>query len=228
MKLQGAITALVTPFKHDGALDIQGFEANVQHQLDAGINGVLPLGTTGETPTLTLEEQKEIIESTVSLCKGKVPVLVGTGSNNTAKTVEMSKMAQEMGADAVLVVTPYYNKPTNKGLILHFKAVSDAISIPIVVYNIAGRTGKNIDTPTMVEICKLENVQYIKEASGDINQMKEVIDQIPDVVVLSGDDGMTVQLMEIGGKGVISVISNLVPDRVVALTEAGLAGKVPD
>jgi 4-hydroxy-tetrahydrodipicolinate synthase len=228
MKIEGTITALVTPFKKNGSLDIQGFESNVQYQLEAGVNGVLPLGTTGETPTLTLEEQKELIDATIGLCHKRIPVIVGTGSNNTAKTVEMSVMAQEMGADAVLVVTPYYNKPTDKGLYLHFKAVSDAISIPIVVYNIGSRTGKNIDVPTMIKICSLKNVKYIKEASGDIAQMEEVIKEIPDVTVLSGDDGMTVPLMELGGKGVISVISNLVPEKVVGLTDSMLAGNVDE
>ncbi|MDP7324074.1 MAG: 4-hydroxy-tetrahydrodipicolinate synthase, partial [Candidatus Woesearchaeota archaeon] len=223
-KFKGAFTALVTPFTPDGEVDYKGLESNVQHQIDNGINGLLPLGTTGETPTLTAEEQQKVVEAVLGLAKGKVTVLVGTGSNNTAKTVEMSKKAQEWGADAVLVVTPYYNKPTNRGIYEHFKAVSDAISIPIVVYNIAGRTGKNIDTPTMKKIAALENVQSIKEASGDINQMGDVINELPDISVMSGDDGMTLPLMALGGLGVISVVSNLVPDRIVELTDAALAG----
>ena len=224
MELRGAITAMVTPFLPDGSVDYKGIESNVQHQLDNGINGLLPLGTTGETPTLSMEEQEKVVQAVMGLAKGKVPIIVGTGSNSTAHTVEMSKKAQSWGADMVLVVTPYYNKPTNNGLYAHFKAVSDAISIPIVVYNIAGRTGKNIDTPTMKRIAELENVKYIKEASGDINQMGDVINEIPNVTTLSGDDGMTLPLMALGGQGVISVVSNLVPDRVVALTDAALEG----
>ncbi len=225
MELKGAITALVTPFLQDGSVDYRGLESNVQYQLDNGINGLLPLGTTGETPTLTLDEQKKIVESVVALAKGKVPIIVGTGSYDTKKTIEMTKHAEEWGADAALVVTPYYNKPTNKGLVMHFKAVAEAVKIPIVVYNIAGRTGKNIDTPTMKKIAEIPNIIAVKEASGDINQMMDVIQQIPKLTVMSGDDNMTFPLMALGGKGVISVISNLVPDKVAALTDAALAGE---
>ncbi|MAG41307.1 MAG: 4-hydroxy-tetrahydrodipicolinate synthase [Erythrobacteraceae bacterium] len=228
MEFKGVITALTTPFKSNGEVDYQGLESNVQHQIDNGINGLLALGTTGETPTLTIEEQQKVVEAVMGLAKGKVPVIVGTGSNSTAHTIEMTKKAQEWGADAALIVTPYYNKPTNKGLYEHFKAVSDAVSIPIVVYNIAGRTGKNIDTPTMKKIAQLENVECIKEASGDINQMGDVINEIPKVKVMSGDDSMTLPLMCLGGTGVISVVSNLVPERVVAMVDAALADNLEE
>ncbi len=224
MEFKGAITALVTPFTRDGAVDFRGLESNVQHQLDNGINGLLPLGTTGETPTLTAEEQQKIVECVVGLAKGKVPIIVGTGTNSTKKTIENTKKAEQWGADAALVVTPYYNKPTNKGIIEHFKAVAESVEIPIIVYNIAGRTGKNIDTPTMKKLAEIKNIIGVKEASGDINQIMEVL-QIPNFTVLSGDDGMTFPLMALGGKGIISVASNLVPDKVVAMTDAALEGR---
>jgi len=218
-KLQGTYTALITPFTKEGKVDYEKLKELVQFQLKSKINGLVPLGTTGETPSLTDEEKEEILKLVIKEVKGKVPVIPGTGSNNTFKTIESTKKAKELGADAALIVTPYYNKPTNNGILLHFKTIAEAVDgFPIIVYNIGGRTGKNIDTPTMKKLATIPNIIGVKEASGDINQIADVINEIPDFVVMSGDDGMTYPLMAMGGKGVISVASNLIPKEMVELT----------
>jgi len=221
---EGAMTALITPFLENGEVDYEGFRANVKHQIEQGINGLLVLGTTGEAPTLNEEEKEKLIKITVEEGKGKVSIVVGTGTNNTAKTIKDSRKAEQLGADALLIVTPYYNKPTNEGLYQHFKMVAESVKIPVIVYNIGGRTGKNIDTPTLKRIAQLENVVAVKEASGSVAQMNEVIEQIPNITVLSGDDGLTLPLLALGGKGVISVISNVIPGQVAELVKHGLNG----
>src|SRR3989338_3660243 len=224
MKLKpGVITAMVTPFKN-GKVDFNALRKNVKFQIENGVVGLLPLGTTGETPTLHDDEQEEIIKAVVNEAKGKVSVMVGTGTNSTEKTIKYTQKAEESGADAALVVTPYYNKPTNEGLYLHFKAVAGSVKIPIIVYNIAGRTGKNIETPLLKRIAEIPNIIGVKEASGDINQMMDVINTIHDFMVYSGDDSMTLPLMSLGGIGIISVVSNLVPKQVVEMVDAGLKG----
>ncbi len=222
-KFHGTTTALITPFNKDGSVDYEGYKENLEEQIKY-VDGLLVLGTTGETPTLTKDEQHELIRITVDISKGRIPVMVGVGTNNTKTTVENAKAAEKLGADAILVVTPYYNKPSNAGIIAHFKAVDDAVSIPIVVYNIAGRTGRNIDTETMKELAKLENVEAVKEASGNINQMMDVINEIPELTVLSGDDSMTCPLVAMGGKGVVSVVSNLFPEKVSTMVKTALKG----
>lgn len=223
LKLQGALTAMITPFK-DGEVDIEGFRKNIRYQIEKGISGLVVLGTTGETPTLDEKEKEELIKVSVEESKGEVPVIIGTGTNSTEKTVSESKKAEELGADALLVVTPYYNKPTDEGIFQHFKAVDDAVSIPIIVYNIAGRTGKNIETPVLKRIAGLKNVIAVKEASGNINQMMDVLEHIPELTVLSGDDGLTFPLMALGGKGIISVASNLLPKEMAELCSLALKG----
>lgn len=220
-KFYGTTTALITPFNDDESVDYEGYKVNLDAQIKGGVNGLLVLGTTGETPTLSHEEQEELIKITIE--KGRmsnVPVMVGVGTNNTKSTVANAVLAEKLGADAILVVTPYYNKPTNLGIVAHFSAVNDAVNIPIVVYNIMGRTGKNIDTTTMKELAKLKNVKAVKEASGDINQMMEVLREIPELTVFCGDDGLTCPLMMMGGKGVISVASNVFPKLVSDMTKA--------
>ena len=229
--LSGAFTALVTPMKENGDVDYDGFKKLINFQLEQGIDGLVPLGTTGETPTLDEEEEEKLIRIVVDEVKGAVPVIAGTGSNDTKHMAAYTKRAKDMGADAALVVTPYYNKPNDDGLYRHFETAA-SVGIPIVVYNIASRTGRNIPTPLMEKIASISGIAGVKEASGDLGQMGDVLQNIAlprkgganPFAVLSGDDGFTLPLLSLGGDGVISVISNLVPARVKALTKACLAG----
>ena len=222
---KGAIAAIVTPFDEKGQVDFESFKNLIQFQLDNNIDGIVPCGTTGESPTLEKEEQIKVIKTVVDMCKGKVKVIAGAGSNSTKHAVEMTKEAADLGADATLQVNPYYNKPTQEGLFRHFSAIAKASDLPVVVYNIKGRTAVNVETATMERLAKEHsNIVAVKEASGDINQMKEVIEKIPNFDVLSGDDKMTYPLMELGGKGVISVSSNIIPKEMHELTEHLLTG----
>ena len=234
IKLRGAFTAMITPMKGDGSVDYEGFRKHIKNQLEGGINGLVPLCTTSETPTLDEDEEEKMIEIIMDevrsweKAKGvKVPVIIGAGSNNTRDAVRYTERAKKAGADAALVVTPYYNKPTKEGLFRHFEAVSK-VGIPIIVYNIQGRTGTNIPTDVLARIAELPNIAGVKEASGNINQMMEVIAQIkskhPDFVVLSGDDGLTLPLMAAGGDGVISVVSNLTPSLITQMVDYSLKG----
>jgi len=231
----GAFTALVTPMTQSGEVDYEGFRRLIQFQITEGIDGIVPLGTTGENPTLEECEEDKLIEIAVKEAKGKIPVIVGTGSNDTKSMIKYTKRAKDMGADAALVVTPYYNKPNDDGLLRHFEEASK-IGIPIIVYNIASRCGRNIQTSLMKEIAKLDNIAGVKESSGDINQMGDVINEIAiprknaggKFWMLSGDDSFTLPLISLGGDGVISVISNLLPAKVKALTKAALEGRYED
>ena len=234
IKLRGAFTALITPMKGDGSVDYEGFRKHIKNQLEGGINGLVPLCTTSETPTLDEDEEEKMIEIIMNevrsweKAKGvKVPVIIGAGSNNTRDAVRYTERAKKAGADAALVVTPYYNKPSKEGLFRHFEAVSK-VGIPIIVYNIQGRTGTNIPTDVLARIAELPNIAGVKEASGNINQIMEVIAQIkskhPDFVVLSGDDGLTLPLMAAGGDGVISVVSNLTPSLITQMVDYSLKG----
>jgi len=224
--LKGVFTAIITPFKEDGSLDEECLKKLIDFNIENGVSGIVPCGTTGESPTLNHDEHDRVIELTVQHINKRVPVIAGTGSNSTAEAIRLSKHAEEAGADGLLIVNPYYNKPTQEGLYRHFKAVADAVKIPVVVYNIKGRTGVNVETATLMRIVKdCSNVVAVKEASGDINQMKDVIAQRPKgFSVLSGDDNITLELIKAGGNGVVSVASNLVPDRMVAMVKAALDG----
>lgn len=239
-KLQGAFTALVTPMFEDGEIDYEGWRKLIQFQLESGISGLVPLGTTGETPTLdeSPEEDKliEIVISEVKQYKEKlakqgnardIPVILGAGSNDTSDAVKYVQRAKDMGADYALVVSPYYNKPSDEGIFRHFEAVSK-IGLPIIVYNIAGRTGKNISTDLLCRIAELPNIAGVKEASGNMNQMIDVIHYIankkPNFCVLSGDDSLTLPLIAAGGDGVISVVSNVAPALMKELAENCLKG----
>ena len=234
-KLRGAFTALITPMHADGAIDYEGFRSLVRYQLENGITGILPLGTTGETPTLKeVGEEDAIIDiavEEVATYRKKqnrdIPLIIGAGSNNTDEAIRYVTRAKNKGADYALVVSPYYNKPSDEGLFRHYEAISK-IGIPIIVYNIAGRTGKNISTALLQRIAELPNIAGVKEASGDINQMMDVISTIArkkkDFCVLSGDDGLTLPLIAAGGDGVISVVSNLAPAEITKLTMAALNG----
>ncbi len=238
VKFRGAFTAMVTPMNKDGSVDYEGFAQNVRFQLESGIDGLVPLGTTAETPTLDEDEEdkiiavvmKEVSEFTKKTGK-KVPVILGAGSNNTRDAVKYCERAKKAGADAALVVTPYYNKPSAEGIYRHFEACSK-VGVPVVVYNIQGRTGTNIATDTLEKIAALPNIVGVKEASGNINQMMEVIQKIksknPDFAVLSGDDGLTLPLISVGGDGIISVVSNLAPAEVTKLANDALDGKMDE
>ncbi|MDR2597864.1 MAG: 4-hydroxy-tetrahydrodipicolinate synthase [Treponema sp.] len=227
----GAFTALITPMTESGEVDYDGFRRLIQFQITEGIDGIVPLGTTGENPTLDEDEEDKLIEIAVKEAGGKIPVIVGAGSNDTKHMVSYVKRAKKMGADAALVVTPYYNKPNDDGLLRHFEAAA-SVGIPIIVYNIASRTGRNIPTPLMKEIAKIPNIAGVKESSGDLNQMGDVIREIAmprkaeggKFWVLSGDDPLTLALTSMGGDGVISVISNLLPAKVKALVKSAFEG----
>lgn len=236
-KLQGTFTALVTPMFGDGSIDYEGFRTLVQNQLKAGVTGLVPLGTTAETPTLNEhdEEEKlirivmEEVKNAKRISKRDIPIIMGAGSNNTRDAVYYVERAKKCGADYALVVTPYYNKPSQEGIFRHFEAVSK-VGIPIIVYNIKGRTGINISTPFLKRIAALPNIAGVKEASGDIGQMIDVIADIknekPDFTVLSGDDSLTLPLIAAGGDGVISVVANLAPELMVKMTSAALKNDI--
>jgi len=230
-EFRGAYTALVTPMTQSGEIDYDGFRRLIQFQITEGIDGIVPLGTTGENPTLDEDEEDKLIEIAIKEASGKIKVIVGAGSNDTKHMVKYVERAKRLGADAALVVTPYYNKPNDSGMLRHFEAAAKP-GIPIIVYNIASRTGKNIPTPLMKEIAKIQGIAGVKESSGDINQMGDVIREIAaprknsqdKFWVLSGDDGMTLPLISMGGEGVISVVSNLLPAKVKNMTQAALDG----
>lgn len=230
MEIKGTYTALITPFTEEGAVDYKQLQKNIEFQIENNIDGLLALGTTAETPTLTSEEKKEIVTYCKETINGRVPLMVGTGSNCTQKTIQMTLEAEISGADIALVVTPYYNKPTQEGIFQHFKAVADQTNIPILVYNIQGRTGRNIETDTLERIAQLEGIIGVKEASGNINQIQSVITSIHGSIdtfnVMSGDDSLTLPVMSLGGSGVVSVISNLYPKEVTTMVNAVLDGNL--
>ncbi len=209
---QGTYTAIITPFTPSNEIDWEAFEKIVEQQIAAGITGLVFVGTTGESPTLTHDEHQEILRWSVNVVKKRCQVIHGTGSNNTRETIEFAEVAAESGADGQLVINPYYNKPTQEGLYRHFSAVAHATDLPIIIYNIKGRTAVNLETETLLRLLEHKNIVGVKEASGDLAQIMEVIQQTPeDFCVLSGDDALTLPIMACGGDGVISVVSNCVP-----------------
>ena len=221
----GCGTALVTPFRRDLSLDEAAMRKLVRRQIEAGINFLVPCGTTGENPTLTRAEHLRIVEITLEEAKGKVPVLAGAGGYNTQEVIELGREVERLGANGILSVTPYYNKPTQEGLYQHFKAIAEAVHIPIVVYSVQGRTGVNVEPATMTRLAQIENIVGVKEASGNIAQMATIIQQVPErFVVLSGDDSITLPLIALGGCGVISVASNEIPAEMTQLTQHCLSG----
>ena len=228
IELSGALTALVPPFSDDGgAIDWDAYGKLVQSQLDGGVRGLVPCGTTGETPTLTDAEQREVVQRTAAVVKGKVPIVAGTGSNSTKKTIESSKAALEAGADAVMVVMPYYNKPSQEGMFRHMELVARAVSAPIVLYNVPGRTGVELGVETTLRILDAcPNVFAIKDATGNVMHCQELMRRAGDrITVLCGDDPLTVPMMVMGVKGVISVTSNLYPKEVSEVCADALAGR---
>jgi 4-hydroxy-tetrahydrodipicolinate synthase len=219
----GCGTALVTPFRRDLSLDEQTLRSLVRRQIDAGINFLVPCGTTGESPTLARAEHLRVVEITLEEAKGKVPVLAGAGGYNTSEVIELARELQHMGVDGILSVTPYYNKPTQEGLYQHYKAIAGAIHLPVVVYSVQGRTGVNVEPATLARLAAIENIVGVKEASGNIAQMANVVHELPSSFdVLSGDDAITIPLMALGGRGVISVASNEIPAEMTQIAQACL------
>jgi len=223
-KIQGAITAIVTPMR-DGKVDEEGLTNLINFQIDNGIHGLVPCGTTGESATLGFAEHKRVIELTVKIVDGRVPVIAGTGANNTLEAIELTESAKASGADAVLSVVPYYNKPSQEGLYQHFKAILDAVDIPMVLYNVPSRTVTNMEPATVARLAAIPNVIGVKEASGSLNQVSDVIRVCPDdFIVLSGDDFTCMPTVLVGGSGVISVTSNVEPRAMADMMEAALSG----
>jgi 4-hydroxy-tetrahydrodipicolinate synthase len=215
----------VTPFRADGSLDEAAVSRLARRQIDAGIHFLVPCGTTGEVPTLTDEEQVRVVQLVAAEAKGRVPVLAGAGGYNTQEVIHAARRMRDAGADGILSVTPYYNKPTPEGLFQHYRAIAEAVALPVIVYNVPGRTGCNVDPATLVRLSGLPNVAGVKEASGNVTQMCEICAAVPaDFIVLSGDDALTLPLMAVGGRGIISVASNEIPaemSRMVELAERG-------
>ena len=211
----GSLVALITPFDENNQIDEQGIKKLVEFHIKNGTDGIVPCGTTGESPTLSHEEHKKVIELTVKAVGGRVPVVAGTGSNSTEEAIDLTSTAKDIGADGVLLVMPYYNKPTQKGLYMHFKTIVDKVNIPAVVYNVPGRSGVNLLPSTLAELAELKNIVAVKEASGNLEQMTEIMYLCgKKITLLSGDDKILLPVLSIGGKGVISVVANIIPKEV--------------
>lgn len=221
----GCGTAMVTPFRKDGSLDEAALRKLVRRQIEQGIDFLVPCGTTGESPTLTREEHLRVVAITIEESARKVPVLAGAGGNNTHEVIEIARACQKLGADGILSVTPYYNKATQEGLFQHYKAIAGAIEIPIILYSVQGRTGVNIEPATVVRLAGIKGIVGIKEASGNITQIAEIVHKLPeDFIVLSGDDAMTLPVISVGGRGVVSVVSNQIPGAMSDLTRLANRG----
>jgi 4-hydroxy-tetrahydrodipicolinate synthase len=224
---EGVLPAIVTPFRRNLAmdLDLDGLESNLEFLIENGVHGVVPCGSTGESATLSFEEHELVIEKTIDVVNGRVPVIAGTGSNNTAEAVRFTKAAKDLGADGVLVISPYYNKPNRSGLVKHYTILAD-IDIPVIMYNVPGRTGQNLTPELVMELARHPNIVGIKEASGDIGQISRIIEATldEDFVVVSGDDNLTFPILALGGSGVISVAANVEPGRMVAMFDAFCEG----
>ena len=224
-KFTGVGTALITPFTSSGAVDEAAVRRLARRQIDLGIHFLVPCGTTGEVPTLTGPERRRVVEIVVDEARGQVPVLAGAGGYDTHEVAHAAKEMQAAGADGLLSVTPYYNRPTPEGLYAHYSAIAAATALPIVVYNVPGRTGCNVDAPTLARLATIPTIVGVKEASGNMSQMADIIRAVPDdFLVLSGDDAVTVPLMSIGGRGVISVCSNQIPREMADMVEAAERG----
>jgi 4-hydroxy-tetrahydrodipicolinate synthase len=224
----GVGTALITPFTKSGALDEAAIKRLAKRQIDSGVHFLVPCGTTGETPTLSAAERRRVVELVLEAANGHVPVMAGAGGYDTQDVVHLSKEMQSIGVQGLLSVTPYYNKPTPEGLYRHFSAIAEATSLPIVLYNVPGRTGCNIDAATLARLATIPRVVGVKEASGNIQQMVEICRAVPaDFLVLSGDDALTLPLMAIGGRGLISVASNAIPAEMAKMVEAAERGDYP-
>jgi 4-hydroxy-tetrahydrodipicolinate synthase len=222
---RGSIVALVTPFKDDLSVDLDAYGRLIEFQIERGTHGIVPCGCTGEAATLSHDEQKQIIRYAVERIAGRVPVVAGTGSNNTKEAIELTRYAKEVGADAALMITPYYNKPTKEGQIAHYRAVAEKVDLPIMLYNVPSRTGTNIEPQTVAEMSRIPNIVSIKEAAGSLDQVSS-IRSLCNINILSGDDSLTLPMMAVGASGVVSVAANVVPDKVAALCDEWDAGNV--
>lgn len=223
---RGTYTAIITPFTTSNQIDWPAFEQLIEQQISGGVTGLVFVGTTGESPTLTHDEHREVLRWSVRTVNGRCQVIHGTGSNNTRESIELATVADETGADGHLVINPYYNKPTQEGLFRHFTAVADATNLPVIVYNIKGRTATNLETDTLLRLVEHRNIVGVKEASGDLHQIMDVIRRTPnDFSVLSGDDALTLPIMACGGDGVISVVSNCLPRTTTAFVDYCLQGE---
>ncbi len=218
--IDGVLPALITPFTEDNRIDKEGLRQNIEFLVENGVTGIVPCGTTGEAATLSIEEHEKVIEYAVEC--STVPVVAGTGSNNTTEALELTKFAEDAGADAALLITPYYNKPNDRGMLAHFKKVAEAVNIPIILYNVPSRTGINLKPELVGELAKISNITGIKEASGSLDQVTKILEltRDEDFVVLSGDDGLTLPIMVLGGAGVISVVANVAPKHMVSMVSA--------
>jgi len=220
----GLSVAITTPFKN-GEVDYAALKTQIEFQIAAGTSCICPAGTTGESPTLSHEENDRVIAASVEYAAGRIKVMAGTGSNSTAEALRLTKQAEKNGADAALVVAPYYNKPTQEGFYQHYKALAEAVSLPICVYNIPGRTGKNIEPETIARIAEFKNVTMVKEATGSLDQASQVA-ALTDLTILSGDDSLTLPILSIGGRGVISVVGNIIPKAMITLLKAWDTGDI--
>ncbi|MEO8024941.1 MAG: 4-hydroxy-tetrahydrodipicolinate synthase [Bryobacteraceae bacterium] len=222
---QGCGTAIVTPFKADGSLDEGTLRKLVRRQIEEGIHFLVPCGTTGESPTLTRDEHLRVVAITIEEAKGRVPVVAGAGGYNTHEVIELAREIEKLGAQGLLSVTPYYNKPTQEGLYRHFKAIAEAVPLPMIIYSVQGRTAVNVEPATLARLAQIDNIVAVKEASGNISQMASVLHQVPEnFAVLSGDDAITIPLIALGGRGIISVVSNEIPGPMSKLAQAALDG----
>ena len=226
MKLRGCGTALVTPFRGDGAIDEAALRSLIEWQISSGVHFLVPCGTTGETPTLNRDEWLRVIDITIEVANHRIPIVAGATSNSTAEAVERAlAVAARQGVDAILTASPYYNKPTQEGQYQHFKAIANAVDKPLVLYNVPGRTAANIEPATLARLSKIENIIAVKEASGSMTQIAEVLNFVPeDFIVLSGDDAITLPVISLGGQGIISVASNVIPAELSQMTQGALDG----
>ena len=226
---EGILPAIITPFQRNEGLDLDldGLRANIEFLLSKGIHGIVPCGSTGESATLTFEEHEKVIEATIDVVNGKIPVIAGTGSNNTSEALTLTRAAKDLGADGVLVISPYYNKPNRAGLIKHYKKLAN-LDVPVIMYNVPGRTGQNLDVGLVAELAREPNIIGIKEASGDVSQISRIIEMTrdEDFKVISGDDALTFPILALGGAGVISVAANIEPARMVAMYEYFRSGQI--
>ena len=227
MMFSGSMVAIVTPF-HNGAVDEEKLRQLVKFQINKGTSAIVPCGTTGESATLTHEEHNQVVSIIVDAVGKKVPVIAGTGSNSTKEAIQLTRRAREVGADAALLITPYYNKPTQEGLFQHYKAVAETVDIPLILYNVPGRTSVNMLPQTVERLAQFDNIVGIKEASGSLSQVTEILQRCKDAItVLSGDDALTLPILAVGGKGVISVAANIIPGRMAELANLCLQGEWP-